>query len=489
MEVRRAGGGNGRPACPPLTLWADGTNTDARHWNATAERHGGRVDPRDPDNRPLRRCLRMVRDVKAPDRAVLWRATARDRLDAAPLSGDAQVDLVVIGGGFTGCSAALEAARSGASVRVLEAQTVGHGGSGRNVGLVNAGLWLKPDDVIAATGEAVGARLLAELGAGPATVFEIIAREGIACEATQNGTLHLAHAPSGLGELESRCRQGNRIGAPLRLLDAAETARRTGSTAFHGALLDPRAGTIQPLAYCRGLARAAIRAGAVIHEASAATALAQRDGVWRVRANGHEIRAGAVLMATNAYWGGIQGGPRPAFVPVSYSQFATAPLPAPLRARILAGGEGCWDTALVMSSLRLDAAGRMILGGIGNSDGPGARIHAGWARRKLRALFPELAEIPFEHVWRGKIAMTSDHIPKVVAFGPRALSVYGYSGRGIAPGTVFGRAAAMALLQGRPDALPLPPVAAHTERFTGVRGAYYEMGAVLSHAVGLTSRS
>ncbi len=413
----------------------------------------------------------------------LWRNSARDDLDGPALSSDATCDLAVIGAGFTGCSAALEAARGGASVIVLEADTVGHGGSGRNVGLVNAGLWLPPDEIVAALGEAVGMRLLNALGHGPQVVFDIIDREGISCDATRNGTLHLAHAPGGMRDLHDRFRQGNRIGAPVRLLDAQEACRRTGSRAFHGALLDPRAGTVHPLAYNRGLARAAIETGAVLHEQSRVTGIARRNGLWHLQANDHVVHAGALLIATNAYPSQIAGGPAPAFVGVTFSQFATEPLPGHWRERILPGGEGCWDTARVMTSLRIDRDGRLILGGIGDADGPAARVHAQWARRKLRALYPDLGPVPFEHQWNGRIAMTSDHIPKVLAFGPNALTVFGYSGRGIAPGTVFGRAAARALLEGTPEALPIPPINSHEERFTALREACYEIGATLTHAV------
>lgn len=413
----------------------------------------------------------------------LWRDTSTETLHAPGISGDGSADLAVIGGGFTGCSAALEAARRGASVTLLEARTIGHGGSGRNVGLVNAGLWLPPDKVLAIAGETVGHRLLSVLSEGPETVWRIIAREGIECDPVQNGTLHLAHAASGLRDLESRHRQGNRLGAPIRLLNAAETARRVGSDKFHGALWDPRAGTIQPLAYCSGLARAAQAAGARIHENTPVTSVQHRDGAWHVEAGGHRIRAGALLMATNAYHDGLAGDAHPQFVAVSYSQFATAPLPDAARQRILPGGEGCWDTATVMTSLRIDRDGRLILGGIGNVEGPGAHIHAAWARRKLRLLFPDLADLSFASVWRGRIAMTGDHLPKIVRLGPAALSVFGYSGRGIAPGTVFGTAAATALLERREDALPLPVLPHHAERMTTLREVFYETGATLTHAV------
>ncbi|MEE2951858.1 MAG: FAD-dependent oxidoreductase [Pseudomonadota bacterium] len=413
----------------------------------------------------------------------LWTDSCRERVESRPLAADADADLVVIGAGFTGSSAALEASRRGASVVLLEAETVSYGGSGRNVGLVNAGLWLPPKDVIAAMGEAAGSRLLSALGEGPRTVFERIETYGIDCEATRGGTLHLAHSPAGFAELEKRCRQGNRIGAPLRLIDAEETAKRTGSQAFHGALLDPRAGTIQPRAYATGLARAAVEAGTRLQVASPVTRIERGDGVWIVHANGHRVTAKALLLATNAYHRDLMGIETPHYVKVGYSQFATEPLSEAALERVLAGGEGCWDTALVMSSFRLDKAGRMIIGGVGNAAGLGAPIHANWARRKLRSLFPELGDLTFEYGWQGFIAMTGDHIPKLIEFGPSAYAAFGYSGRGIAPGTVIGTTAAEALLENRPEAIPLPVQTRHSEGFRSLRGAWYELGATVNHAL------
>ena len=412
----------------------------------------------------------------------LWAHTNAEGTENQRLSSNKEADLVVIGAGFTGCSAALEAAGSGSSVVVLEAETVSHGGSGRNVGLVNAGLWLPPDDVVAIMGESAGTRLIEALGKGPDTVFSLVKEFGIACEAVQNGTLHLAHAPSGFQDLRERYRQGNRFGAPLQLLDRNETIRRTGSNQFHGALLDPRAGTVQPRAYCSGLARAAVGLGAQIYQQSPVTRVERKNGAWCVHANGHTVTVHRLLLATNAYHQLAEGAYAPEYVVVSYSQFATAPLTQAQRSRILPGREGCWDTALVMSSIRTDEKGRLIVGGMGNVDGPAASIHANWARRKLRRLYPDLGELPFEHQWQGKIAMTKDHIPKVVEFGPSAYAVFGYSGRGISSGTVIGAAAAKALLGAGPEVLPLPVIKKYSERFKKVMGAYYEFGASLTHA-------
>lgn len=413
--------------------------------------------------------------------SILWRASSQEKADAPPLDRDASVDLAVIGGGFTGMSAALEAASRGASVCLLEAEIVGHGGSGRNVGLVNAGLWLPPETVVAQMGNEAGRKLIDVLGDAPRRVYEIIEREAIDCEATRNGTLHLAHSPSGLKDLHDRHRQGRAFGAPLEMLDAAETARRTGTQAYLGSLFDPRAGTIQPFAYCRGLARAAQAKGAAIHARSEVNSIERKGDSWIIRANDHTVMAKALLLATNAYQkgGGLPFSPQ--YTPVSYCQFATEPMPEDVRSRILSGGEGCWDTAMVMSSFRVDRSGRMIVGGIGNTEGPGGAVHRGWARRKLRKLFPSIGELKFEFMWRGRIAMTDDHVPKIVAFGPNAYACFGYSGRGIGPGTVFGAQAAAALLTGSVDLLPIAPISQYGEKFSEAKAAYYELGATAIH--------
>jgi len=411
--------------------------------------------------------------------ANLWRDTAPSAFYAPPLDGDVSTDVVVIGAGFTGCSAALHLAEAGVSVRLIEAETIGHGGSGRNVGLVNAGLWVPPDSVEATLGAEIGRRLNNALASGPAEVFAIVERLSIEAEAKRNGTLHCAHNASGLRDLERRAAQQLKRQAPVELLDAAETARRTGSTRFHGALLDRRAGTIQPLAYVRGLARAASAAGVHIHEKTSALDFNHDGTQWKVRTPGGQISAKHLIQATNAYE--CRTNQPDTYTPVYFFQFATEPLTRELGDNILPGGEGCWDTDTVMSSFRMDADGRLIIGAIGNLESFGGSIHESWAQRKLPHLFPKLTSVPFQHAWHGRIAMTSDHLPQVSDIGPNAISIHGYSGRGIGPGTVFGKAAAEWVTSNNPDAFPLPIDPLVKERFPRLKRLYYELGASLVH--------
>lgn len=412
----------------------------------------------------------------------LWQQTCQENAAFPEFTGEAEADLVVIGGGYTGCAAALQAAEMGATVQLIEAAEIGSGGSGRNVGLVNAGLWLPPEDINAELGADSGNRLSALLGGAPQRVFSLIEKHRIQCEPVHTGTLHCAHAPAGLKDLQRRHAELAAIGAPVELLDRDEAVRRTGSAAVHGALFDPRAGTIQPLAYVRGLARAAAAAGAQLHMHSPAAAIRRDGSSWHVSTPKGSIRAKHLIMATNAYARDITGYETPQVIPVHYFQAATDPLPAALQGKILPGREGCWDTALVMSSWRLDQAGRLVIGGMGALNHFGSALHRNWLPRKLAALYPELKDMPLRSHWHGRIAMTTEHLPKILDLNG-GLACFGYSGRGIGPGTLFGAAMAETLLTGDRARLPVPPSRSHAIAFAGLRSAYYETGATLTHLV------
>jgi glycine/D-amino acid oxidase-like deaminating enzyme len=178
----------------------------------------------------------------------LWETSAPPAPPSSPLSGRIRADIAVVGCGYTGLSAALRLAESGAKVAALEAVEIGFGGAGRNVGLVNAGMWVMPREFPKALGADYGERALTLLGGAPGLVWEAIKTYAIDCDPVRNGTLQCAVGAEGLAEIEERARQWSERGAPVSVLSAAETAKRIGSEAYAGALLDLRAGTIQPLA-------------------------------------------------------------------------------------------------------------------------------------------------------------------------------------------------------------------------------------------------
>ena len=430
----------------------------------------------------LERCRAMRGDPRSHG---LWERSAPPAPETGPLAGDIEADVAIVGGGYTGLSAALHLAEGGARVALLEGVEIGFGGSGRNVGLVNAGLWIMPEDVPSLLGPLHGERLLAELGDAPGLVFDTVERHGIPCEATRAGTLHCAVGARGLDEVAERARQWRARGAPVDLLDARGAAHAVGTSAYAGALLDRRAGTVQPLAYARGLAHAAARAGARLFTASPVSAVEDEGTGWRLRTAAGSLRAPKIIVATNAYTGDLWPEVRAELVHLPYFNLATPPLSSNLAGSILPGRQGVWDTREVLSSFRLDAAGRLVFGSVGALRGTGRAVHRAWGRRALAKLFPQLAGIGFEHEWFGAIGMTSDAVPRFHRLGRGVVGFSGYNGRGIAPGTAFGRCLARLMLGeiGEAD-LPLPVTDPAPVRFRAAKEAWYEVGAQLVHVAG-----
>jgi glycine/D-amino acid oxidase-like deaminating enzyme len=418
----------------------------------------------------------------------LWETSAPAAPATSALANDLVVDVAVVGAGFTGLSAALHLAQGGASVAVLEAQEIGFGGSGRNVGLVNAGMWVMPSALPGALGDVYGERLLNVLGNAPTLVFDIIQRHLIACEAVRNGTLHCAVGTSGLRDINERARQWQALGAPVRVLDAKETRTKVGASAYQGALLDLRAGTIQPLAYARGLADAAMAAGAQLFSRSPVVSLEDQGNRWSLLTqSGHTVQAKWIIVATNAYSGtdGLWSALRSELVHLPYFNMATPVLSKELQESILPERQGAWDTKNILSSFRFSQAGQLVFGSVGSLRGTGQSIHRDWGRRALGQLFPQLKGIDFEHAWYGSIGMTPNALPRLHRLGRNTISFSGYNGRGIAPGTTFGRELARLALGeiGEAD-LPLPVSIVEPTNFSGLKEAFYEVGAQVAHFAG-----
>jgi glycine/D-amino acid oxidase-like deaminating enzyme len=415
----------------------------------------------------------------------LWEITAPPAPPTSSLKGEVRADVAIIGCGYTGLSTALHLAEAGAKVVALEAVEIGFGGAGRNVGLVNAGMWLAPDDVAARLGPDYGARLLKLLGDGPSEVEALVNKHGIACEFVHNGTLHCAIGQSGLAKIQERCAQWGARGAPVKILSREETARRIGVDIYAGSLLDLRAGTIQPLAYARGLAKVALAAGAAIHTQSAVRSAERTGNVWRLKTDGGIVVADWIVVATDAY---AENGPWPQGkreqIRVPYFNFATRPLNDALRATILPGREGCWDTRLVMNSFRFDEAGRLLFGSIGALRFAGLEVHRAWAKRALKKTFPQIGEVAFEAQWYGMMGMTGNALPRFHRLAPNVVTFCGYNGRGIGTGTVFGRLLADHILGKLSERdLPLPITEPDAPALPALREAYFEAGAQIAHAV------
>ena len=429
----------------------------------------------------------MLRDRATLDDARpvrgLWEDTAFPPPPTAPIRETATAEVAVIGAGYTGLSAALHLALAGTSVVVLESFDIGFGASGRNVGLVNAGMWVSPDQVCATLGAHYGERLLRVLGDAPRLVFDLIDKYGIQCEPERRGTLHCAVGNGGLRDLERRAAQWKARGAPVQLLTAGETAEKLGTHGYAGSLWDLRAGTIQPLGYVRGLARAAIDAGARLFTQSPVLSASRDHHTWTLRTEQGAAQAKWIVLATDAY----TTGPWPEIdveqVHLPYFNVSTAPLDAELLPSILPERQGAWDTQTVLCSFRLDRAGRLIFGSIGALEGMGGYVHTRWAKRAIKKIFPQLGDTRLERAWYGTIGMTANKLPRFHKLAPNVVAFSGYNGRGIAPGTLFGRMLADYIVGAQPESeLPLPVTEVRAPALRSLKQSFYSLGSQLVHA-------
>jgi glycine/D-amino acid oxidase-like deaminating enzyme len=398
----------------------------------------------------------------------LWSATCAPLEPLPQLRTEATAEVAVIGAGYTGLSAALHVAAAGHEVVALEAGQLGEGGSGLNGGQVIAGLKHDPDLLVAHYGERIGSQLIARSAEAPDLVFDLIRRHAIPCDAVRTGWIQLAVSESHLPLLQRRADQWRRRGADVLALSAREAAQLTGSTRYCGGWMDRRGGTVQPLAYLRGLARAAMSSGARIFTRSVVERLSRSGSEWRVETPRACVRARTVILATDAYTDRAFDTLRRTVVPVPSIQVATAPLPPELRAVILPGGQSVSDTKRLLCYFRLDAAGRLVLGTRGAFRDVPVPATTAAHERALCEIYPQLAGLPLEYRWGGFVAMTRDGLPHLHELAPGLLAGLGYNGRGVAMATTMGRLLARRALGESPESLEFPVTPVRPMRLHGL---------------------
>ncbi len=395
----------------------------------------------------------------------LYVDTASPPVPTPPLAGALRAEVAVVGGGYTGLSAALHLAERGRDVVLLETHVPGWGAAGRNGGQVNAGLKHEPDEVERAFGPVHGPRLVKLAGSAPDFLFSLIARHRIACEARRAGTLRAAYQPRHATALQTAADQWARRGAPVDYWDAARVSAATGTDRYVAATFDARGGAVNPLSLARGLASAALHAGATIHGGTRALGL-ERDGAgWRIAAAAGSVRADRVVLATDGYSDDLWPGLRTSIVPLYSSIIATAPLPAALDATLLPGGSVLYEAGNVTVYYRRDAHGRLLMGGRGRQRSEAAREDYQHLVRYAQRLWPALATVRWTHWWNGQFALTPDFYPRLHAPAPNLYIGLGYSGRGVAMGAALGAELAAAAAGEPLETLSLPVTPVRQLRF------------------------
>jgi glycine/D-amino acid oxidase-like deaminating enzyme len=403
----------------------------------------------------------------ADPKSNLWTHTAAPAPDCPALKGDRRADVLVIGGGFTGLSAALHTAEGGADTVLVEADQPGFGASGRNNGqVIPAYSRHNPDDAVKLFGPERGEQLNEMVAGSADLVFGLIAKHDMDCEAVQEGWLQPAHRASRMKAVQIKHDQWAARGAPVEMYDADKAAELTGSPIYHGGWLHRSGGHINPLGYSRGLARAAQAAGAAVHGDSPVQSIDREGGHWRVKLPHGVVRAEKVILATNGYTGNLFPGLRQTIVPLRSTHVATTPLGDNVAKSILPGGHGLSDTRQALWAFRKERYGRIVTTSAPVfTAGARARMTASTIKR-LNIAFPQIEKVEIEYVWEGIIAMTQERLPRYHELAGGMVAALGYSGRGIALGTAVGRMMAQRIL-GTPaselalPALPLKPLPMH----------------------------
>lgn len=390
----------------------------------------------------------------------LWSAVTPPGSQCAPLEGNANADVVVIGAGFTGLSTALNLRKAGVDVTVLEAVEPGWGGSGRNNGQVIPTLTRPdPDDIEARHGEA-GERFVALLRDSANILFDTVREHAIAAEAEQTGWVQPVHTPGRIAISERRVRQWSKRGAQVELLSAAQVREMLGSEAWHGGFWNRSGGHINPLALARGLAQAVVEAGGRIFGHTPALDFSRQGDQWVVRTPAGQMRARALVLATNAYTGEFSStlAPRIArqVVPVLSWQMATLPLPEAVRATVIPGRQAMSDTHGDLHFGRWDARNRFVTGGAIIAPFHRVRRLEAMIGDRLRRLWPQIREVRFDHVWNGYVGMTADFMPRFHRLGPDGWAWAGCNGRAVALSMALGGEFAKAVRGVAPNELALP---------------------------------
>jgi gamma-glutamylputrescine oxidase len=385
----------------------------------------------------------------------LWASTAEPLRAFPSLSGEVQADVVIIGAGYTGLSAAHHIAKSGLSPIVLEANRPGWGASGRNGGVITAKFRQSFRDIDAVYGRAMARRMYEIAHESTEIVEELVSEFGIAsARLTRSGQVKAAHnhatLRAAIDEAEWMKRE---IGdADVRILDPNQVCDETGSRAFVGGVLNPGSGGIHPLNYLHGLAEGLAQRGIAIFQESPALRLRRENGLIVAETPQGAVRARQTIIATNSYSDLTEATRhmQQTLVPFRSAIIATDKLPHNLAGHLMPTGRTYTETKRMMRWFRM-VDNRVVFGGRGAFGKQDSDSAFGALRKAMIGIFPELADIPLAFKWSGLVGMTLDSVPHIGRLNDQTLFSMGYNGAGVAMSSLMGRYLAAFVRGEKPD--------------------------------------
>ncbi|PWK65326.1 FAD-binding oxidoreductase [Aminobacter sp. AP02] len=364
--------------------------------------------------------------------------TAGPRPEYPALDGDRQADVVVIGGGFTGLSAAAHLAKSGTNVVLIEAHRFGDGASGRNGGQLGTGQRAWAEELEGEYGFTRAKALFDLAEEAKAHLFDFASTHGIDID-YMPGQMSVAHKPRFVDDYKAHAEiMASRFNYPhVKFMDARETAERLGSTHYYGGTRDTGTGHIHPLKLVIGTARVAAEAGARLFENTQSIGITSQGGKVRVTTPRGTITAQKCLIAVNAYGGNLEPISASHIMPIGSFIGATVPLGAD--SKVIPGGESVDDSRFVVRYFRKSPDGRLLFGGreiYGVNDPKDIHIHI---RKQIAEIYPALKGVEITHGWGGYVGITMPRKPFVREVMPNVISAGGYSGHGVMLSNFFGK--------------------------------------------------
>ncbi len=376
-----------------------------------------------------------------------WYAASASPLRAFPrLEGQVEVDVCIVGAGYTGLSSAIHLRDKGYSVALLEAERVGWGASGRNGGHASTGQRADQEELERLVGKEQAQRLW-QLGLEAVdTVCSLVDRFGIDCE-LKEGDLHVAVKPSHATELRAHVDKMQRDYGyeALRYVEKDELESMTSSRRFQGGVLDTRGRHLHPLKYALGLAEAAAEAGVQIFEQSRVLDYRAGGGPVVTRTAGGTVKSTFLVLACNGYLESLAAKPARQIMPINNYMLATEPLPEATARALIRDDVAMSDSLFVISYWKLSADNRLLFGGGESYRRKFPRDIAGLVRKFMLRTYPELADTRIDYAWGGTLAITLNRMPAFGRLPGNVLYAQGYSGHGLTIATLAGKLIAEAV--------------------------------------------
>ncbi len=383
-------------------------------------------------------------DRKGHYPASWYAATASETAPFPALQGDIRADVCIVGGGYTGLSAALHLAEAGMDVVLLEAHRVGFGASGRNGGQLGSGQRMDQEDLEDLMGETEAQKLWRLGEDAKDLVKSLIARHGIDCH-LKPGVAWTGSSRSDVSHLHDYARhlQDHYGYDQLEVLDREACFALCPSPDYQGGFLDHGAAHLHPLNYALGLARAAHEAGARIHEQSEVLEITEGAQV-KLRTTSGSVTADHLILACNGYLGGLNRQVAARVMPINNFIVATEPL-GDRAAEVLTRDVAVADSKFVVNYFRLSHDKRLLFGG---GESYGYRFPSdieAVVRKPMHQIFPHLRNVRVDYAWGGTLGITMKRMPYLARLAPNILSASGYSGHGVGTATHAGQLMALAI--------------------------------------------